>query len=111
MPDITAARPVSGEPVATAWGDQVHDAIEGIQYGTTTLTGIVAASPTTLAVTFPRAYTAPPTIAGMSSTSVSINVSKGSVTATGFTISARRNDGVGTPANCDVGWIAIGTPA
>jgi pyruvate/oxaloacetate carboxyltransferase len=28
MPNITAARPVAGQPIETAWGDQVHDAIE-----------------------------------------------------------------------------------
>jgi len=30
MPDITAARPVAGQPIETAWGDQMHDAMEGI---------------------------------------------------------------------------------
>jgi hypothetical protein len=28
MPDILAARPVAGQPIETAWGQQVHDAIE-----------------------------------------------------------------------------------
>jgi len=30
MPNIVAARPVAGQPIETAWGDQVHDAIEGL---------------------------------------------------------------------------------
>jgi hypothetical protein len=29
MPDIAAARPVAGQPIETAWGQNVHDAVEG----------------------------------------------------------------------------------
>jgi hypothetical protein len=30
MPDITAARPTAGAPIESAWGGQVHDALESI---------------------------------------------------------------------------------
>lgn len=30
MPDIPATRPVAGAPIETAWGQQIHDAIESV---------------------------------------------------------------------------------
>lgn len=30
MPDIASARPVAGQPIETAWGQQMHDAVEAM---------------------------------------------------------------------------------
>ena len=64
MPDITAARPVSGAPTESAWGQQVHDLIEsggvlarGEFTGPVTIGGLTEAA-ATVVVTAP-AFTIP----------------------------------------------------
>jgi hypothetical protein len=111
MPDITATRPTSGTPIETAWGDQVHDAIEGIQAGTATV-NISAAQSATVAVTFPRAYVTPPVVlVAQAANSNGYVVAVGAITTTGCTLTASlRATGTGTAA-IPVTWLAIGTPA
>jgi hypothetical protein len=111
MPDITAARPVSGAPIASAWGGQVHDALEGLQAGTLTITatGVNAAS---AVVTFPRPYTAPPAVVG------TVNVGSAgwfavchTITATGFTFLISFRDSATSTVTAPCSWVAMGTPA
>ena len=61
MPNITAARPVAGQPIETAWGDQVHDAIEaGIDIERGEVTSGTLASPfAVINVIMARAMTTP----------------------------------------------------
>jgi hypothetical protein len=107
MPDITAARPVAGQPIETAWGDQVHDTIEGIP---TIRNGIVTIPATTgqIAVAFASAYNGTPSIVlspvwgGLSALGVS------SPTASGFTIVVRGLDGAVPTTDIACNWLASG---
>lgn len=113
MPDITSARPSSGSPVATAWGDEVHDQLEGIQAGTAVVPAGSGASGYSVAVVFPRAYIAPPAVV------VTYFLHNGFYavlsappTATGFTfVVASRTGSAASIAAGSAGWVAIGTPA
>jgi len=114
MPDITATRPASGEPIATAWGDQVHDAIEGIQTGTVSVN--ITAGPTswTVPVTFTRTYAvAPVAVATISSGSLVFWCSVENITTTGMTVRVTRKDETAQGATTTqvVQWVAIGAPA
>jgi hypothetical protein len=110
MPDITAGRPVSGAPIETGWGTQVHDAVEGIQVGGVVISGATSTVEGSTAVVFPRPYVTAPTIL-ITSPSTAVGVRAGSITATGFTASAKRNDGSSTAYSGTYPWIAVGTPA
>ena len=114
MPDITAGRPIAGAPIETAWGDQVHDAIEGLQAGFVDIAISGAASATAL-VTFPRAYSAPPivVVAGNSVTAgvVAKLSSTTPPTATAFTAVAQHVAGTSGTWTVRVYWMALGTPA
>lgn len=114
MPDITAARPVSGTPIETGWGDQVHDAIEGIQSGFVDVT-LTASATGTAAVTFARAYaTAPAVVLVGNSVSAALVAKLSSSTppsTTGFTAVVQHAAGTSTSATVRVYWIAVGTPA
>lgn len=110
MPDIAAARPVSGAPIESAWGQQVHDQLEGLQSGVATLAGITNTSTVTIAVTFPRPYVAPPVIALITG-SVVVHPAYSNLTATGVTLTARRTDGAAGATTQPIYWIAVGTPA
>jgi hypothetical protein len=111
MPDITAARPLSGASIESAWGGQVHDSIEGIQAGndSTTTTGATSSSK---AIVFPRPYTATPmilvSVGGGSSAYVG---AVGSQTPTGFSFVGSRKDGANVGGGIPFYWLAIGTPA
>ena len=111
MPDIAASRPVSGQPVETAWGQQVHDQVEGVQSGSVSVT---AASGTGNAnVTFPRAYLTPPiVVACIGSNGFYFACVTSPPTTTGVTVGVRdlRDAQAGT-GSLTVYWIAIGTPA
>lgn len=108
MPDVTAVRPVAGQPIETAWGQQIHDAVEGIQAGTVALAS--STTPNT-PVTFPRAYVSPPIVVCqmVDPGSALIQPYAVSITTTGFTATARRTDSAATAAT--IHWVAIGTPA
>lgn len=115
MPDITASRPVSGTPIETAWGDQVHDMLEGMQVGTVSIVVSAASNGTAVAV-FPRAFTTAPRVL-LTCQSVSSNtqahawVASAGVTATQVTIAAGRDDATTFSGTIVVAWLAIGTPA
>lgn len=115
MPDITAPRPVSGEPVATAWGDQVHDLLEGIQAGKVSLVFSNLADSAVVTVVFPRAYTAPPVVVLGMETGVSrapvAKIVNGSITATQFQMQAQDTAGTVRTGTMPASWLAIGTPA
>lgn len=73
MPDITAARPVAGESIATDWGQQIHDAVESAGVlGRQTFTAAVTISATTEAAAN-TIVTAPAVVLG-SAQSVDIEV-------------------------------------
>jgi hypothetical protein len=64
MPQISAARPTAGQPIETAWGDQVHDAVEAtpdILHERSAITGNGTAE-AQIVVAFGRAYAAVPTV-------------------------------------------------
>jgi len=113
----TATRPASGEPIASAWGTQVHDMLEGLQVGTL----VVAASGTTGAaegvgrVTFPRPYATPPLIIACVQAFPDANSGTFAMpeiaTTTVVDIYVRRVTGGAGPTNVTVNWLAIGTPA
>lgn len=111
MPDITASRPVSGQPIETAWGDQVHDMLEGIQVGSVSIT-LTAQSQNTATVTFPRAYTvAPLVLATPASGSRGYIVSVGTVTPTTAIILLGTTDANTASVTISIAWLAYGTPA
>jgi hypothetical protein len=115
MPDITSPRPSSGQPIATAWGDEVHDQLEGIQVGTVNIPATSGTSATAVVV-FPRPYAAPPKVF-LALQSVATNstahawISSAGITATQCTIATGRDDAVAFAGANVVAWLAIGTPA
>lgn len=113
MPDLTPTRPASGAPVESGWGQAVHDALEGLQAGSSSV--VFSASPTsnTVAVTFPRAYASPPTVlVCASSQHYSITPAQGvAITNSGFSASGRYIPGTNASATIPFYWVAIGTPA
>jgi hypothetical protein len=114
MPDITATRPVSGAPVESAWGTQVHDMLEGIQVGgpVSIATPASAFGVTWVAQTFPRAYTVAPKVFGVNASGSGIMIiSVRNVTTTGFDIGAARGDGNPASATASAHWLAVGTIA
>jgi hypothetical protein len=115
MGDIASTRPASGAPIATAWGAELHDAIEGIQTGTVTI-NLSGASTATAAVTFPRPYATPPRVflsvqQTFSSAATSAFCGGSGITTTGFTAQGGRDDGTNATGAMTVSWLAIGTPA
>lgn len=105
MPDIAAARPVAGQPIETAWGQQVHDAIEGLA---AVLTGTDSVTAATFTGSFSRAFAAPPTIVATVNQGAGVITVTASRTTTEYTFEVQNNDG-STPGGCLVHWIAIGT--
>lgn len=111
MPDLMSTRPSSGQPIATAWGDEVHDALEGIQAGSAVLTN-ANANAASLAIVFPRPYATPPIVVASVAANTTFNYALAhTATTTGVTLMTVRRDGVATSASITVHWIAIGTPA
>jgi hypothetical protein len=116
MPDITATRPADAAPVATDWGQQVHDMLEGIQVGTAAVV-LSGTSTGTTAVTFPRAYASAPRVflsmqvTNSNAASHAWVSSGGPVTTTGFTCAAGRDDATTGSTTLQVAWMAIGTLA
>lgn len=64
MPNIAAARPVAGQPIETAWGQNVHDAIESVlvQGGKVTVSDGMGTTELTGHVVFPVAFSADPAV-------------------------------------------------
>jgi len=112
MPDIAAARPVSGSPVEATWGTNIHDGLEGLQSGQVTVQ-ITAADNGQLAVVFPRAYAAPPfVIVTINSSTALYFATANGITATGFNARAcNRDSGASRTDTMVIGWWAIGTLA
>lgn len=113
MPDIVATKPADAAPVETAWGQQVHDMLEGIQAGTVTIV-TTAASTFDYLVTFPRAYTVAPFVV-CSPVGGSVNMVQpvNLPTTTGVNLRAFKRDGSAFTAGTSitVHWFAIGNPA
>jgi hypothetical protein len=114
MPDITATRPTSGTPIETSWGDEVHDAIEGIQYGTVTWNMVAGARSDAPPIVFPRPYATPPVVFvsvpnGFQTYAAGI---ASQITTAGVTVCVMTNSGVALTAGpITVAWLAIGKPA
>ena len=110
MPDITAARPVSGASIETAWGTQVHDLIEGIQSGQATA-NLSSSSAVDVTVTFPRAYTAPPAVMVCTSGTATYLASAKTITTTSFVCSVFHRDATAATASAVFLWLAVGSAA
>jgi len=111
VPDITAARPTSGTPIETAWGDQVHDALEGLQSGNASVV-FASTAVAVLRVTFPRAYTVPPVVVVTPiSTGGTHYGYVGAVTTTYADVGIATRTGTAVSGTVVACWIATGTPA
>lgn len=112
MPDISAARPIAGAPIETAWGDEIHDQLEGLQAGTVPLT-VTAVARYDYTLTFPRAYAAAPTvIVGVVGGNTNLVGLVGLPSTTQVVIGVFRRDGANlTAGSVTITWLAIGTPA
>jgi len=109
--DITAARPVSGAPIETAWGDAVHDAIEGIQSGSVVVP-VSANGSGDLVVVFPRPFAAAPTVvASINSTTAVWFCNAVSISATQCTIRVVHREFSTSTTNLAASWAAMGTLA
>jgi malic enzyme len=109
------ARPTSGTPIESLWGQVAHDSAvaQDIQSGTVTLT-YVSSSTVTGAITFPRPFAAPPAVVIVGSGTVAIGcVAKvDSVTATQANIRVSDTQNVAhTSGSMVIQWIAIGPRA
>lgn len=112
MSDIAAQRPAAGAPIESAWGGQVHDAVEGMQAGTVVISGITSSAAGVGTVVYPRPYATKPVVVISGPSNVVIAGSDPTTqTVTGFNISAKRADGSGTAYSGTFSWIAIGTVA
>lgn len=110
MPDITATRPAAGAPIESAWGGQVHDMLEGLQYGKFTLTWTNSAVSDLPTITFPRAYAAAPIMVAIVN-QANVAAFLRQVTATTFQVQARDVRETLGSFSADCHWIAVGTPA
>ena len=112
MADITAQKPVSGAPIESGWGAEIHDAIEGIQYGRNSVV-FAAASDANLVITFPRAYASTPAvIVSLDAGVTRALVGKATAVGTsGFTFQGQHTSGGTASGSVNFSWIAIGTPA
>lgn len=107
MPDLTPTRPASGEPVATSWGQAVHDAIEGIQAGSANVVWAASSISNSITVTFPRPFAAPPNVV-VASGHAHYSVSVLSITATNMAMQGRRTDGTSQSVTIACNWLAVG---
>jgi hypothetical protein len=111
MPDITAVKPVAGAPIESAWGGQVHDALEGIQTGSVTgLAALSGNSGSSHTLTFPRAYATPPVVMVMAESNGYNASAVATVTTTTCTVRLY-NPTATNQASLAYRWVAIGTPA
>lgn len=113
MPDLTPTRPADAAPVATDWGQAVHDMLEGIQGGTITITSTTATTADGT-VTFPRAYTAAPIVVigvGGGNTYLAGLVSAPTTTQVTFRIFKRDGTAFTNGTQVVIWWIAVGNPA
>lgn len=113
MPDLTPTRPADAAPVATDWGQAVHDAIEGVQAGQITITSTTAVSADGT-VTFPRAYSSAPFVAlgvGGGNTYLAGLVSLPTTTQAVIRIFKRDGSAFTNGTQVIVQWVAVGPPA
>jgi hypothetical protein len=115
VPDLTTTRPADAAPVATDWGQAIHDMLEGMQVGSVTVT-VAAASNATNTITFPRTYATPPRVflaiqSAGSNTQTHTWIATAGITTTGATVAAGRDDATTFSGSIVVAWLAIGTLA
>ena len=110
MPDLAPARPVSGEPIATAWGTAIHDMLEGIQCGAGSVTITASNLSAVATITFPRAYAAPPIvfIGGTTGPHYNCNATAPPVSGNTVGVHCRRTDGSSQSGTLTFTWLAIG---
>ena len=104
------ARPVSGQPIETTWGDIAHDTAVAIDYQTGTATLPAAGAATSqVAVVFPRAFAAPPVVflTGRDANACAQPESVVAVSATQFTAQQRHRSDSNVLA-AGFSWVAIG---
>lgn len=114
MSDIAAARPASGEPIASAWGGEVHDQLEGMQTGTLAVSasGTSGAAEGVARVTFAKPYATPPIVFAVAQAFADANsyafAMPEPATASVVDIYVRRVGGGAGPTTVNVNWLAIG---
>ena len=113
MSDITATKPTAGAPIDTAWGQQVHDMLEGVQSGTVSTSLSSATVSGAVAITFPRAYATPPVVvvAPVAAGGLYHACLDAAPTTTGALVRSAFRDNTAQTATIPVHWIAIGVPA
>jgi hypothetical protein len=108
MPDITAARPVAGQPIETVWGQQIHDAVEStfVQAGTV----LIPAGSGQGLVTFSAPFATTPTVVGSAvfSAAGATIIEVSNVTELGCDIRAFKVDNAAPASDHYVYWIAVG---
>ena len=113
MGDIAAAKPTAGAPIDTAWGQQMHDAVEGIQYGSIATSLSSATVSGVVTITFPRPYAVPPAV-------ILTPIAAGGLfhadmetapTTTGVAVRSAYRDNTAVSASVPIHWIAIGVLA
>ena len=112
MPDLTAGRPVAGQPIETAWGQQVHDAIELARRVERGVFSVPAGGTQgEFSVTFGTAFATVPTVllSPVSPQPGTLLVASLTIVSTsGFTAEIEKTDGSTTPAT-PCYWIALGS--
>lgn len=113
MPNLAIVKPQPGDEVTSTWGQSVANGMNGIQSGLTNITTTAAPS-TTLTVTFPRAFTAPPNVVCTALTGAGTVLAFAQApSATQVVLGVCNRDGGNLTAGQVVGvqWLAIGVPA
>jgi hypothetical protein len=114
MSDIVSPRPVAGEAIASAWGQEVHDNIEGIQAGQTIQVSGSNVTAWDINVVFPRPYATVPNFLasyGPQGTTFYMAIVK-SVAVDGAVVTVTRKDSAAVSGISGIiNWIAIGTLA
>lgn len=110
---VVPARPTSGAPIETLWGDLVHDGYvaQDLQAGSVAVAFAASAISGLVTVTFPRAFAGVPVVVatGFEATNgPNLNVGLRALTATSFQVQAREVRETAITATLAVQWVAIG---
>lgn len=109
-------RPVSGQPIASAWGQVAHDAIvaQDLQAGVATVTAPGGTAAPTVTLVFPRAFGGVPTVVCVAYTgSGTLTAFSQGPSATQVVLGVANATGAGSVAAgpVSVAWFAFGPRA
>lgn len=108
------ARPTSGAPVGTDWGQVAHDTAvaQDIQAGQTTTTHSGNATSNAVTVVFPRPFASPPRVTfGCSNFNYAAAANGSPPTASQVVVQTYRISGVAATGSVVVDWVAVGPRA